>query len=157
MNINMVKILSEEGHESFEIIVGHRLNQKLLIMRKEEETSTLSHTFTWLLDSLVVLWNVWVHANFQVIILEAVKLSQVSKDIWRELCTNDLLVNHVMGVDLIDGTLVFQEFRVISHIAEEFLHLLFDSFLMYMICKHYFLIFNFIFNICSSINTVLIG
>jgi len=46
MNINMVKILSEEGHESFEIIVSHRLNQKLLIMRKEEETSTLSHAFT---------------------------------------------------------------------------------------------------------------
>jgi len=46
MNINMVKIHSEEGHESYEIIVGHRLNQKLLIMRKEEKTSTLSHTFT---------------------------------------------------------------------------------------------------------------
>jgi len=140
MYVDMVEVLSEEAHESFEIIVGHSFDQKLLVVREEEETATLAHAFTRLLDSLVILSNIRIHTEFQVIILEAVKLSQVCKDIRCKLCANDLLVNHVMGVDLVDSLILFQKFRIVSDLAKECLHLLFDSFLLYMTLKHHFLI-----------------
>jgi hypothetical protein len=55
----MLKIVLKHIHEGIKIIHSHRFNQEICVVREEEETSTLSHTFSSFEDTLNVVVIDW--------------------------------------------------------------------------------------------------
>ena len=60
----------------------HCLYQEICIMRKEEKTSTLPHSFTGCKYSFNILLNEGVKAFLKITHLNAIELSYVLKNIW---------------------------------------------------------------------------
>lgn len=90
----MFKIVFEERLERFEVIHGHSFDQKLLIVAEKEEASTLSHAFARFEDALLIPFDVWMEALFDIEVGIAIQISHVSKDIRSILSANNLFVDN---------------------------------------------------------------
>lgn len=77
----MIEVFSEKIVPRCEITFCHGLDQELLVPGEEEETSTLAHTFSRLLDSLDVFVESWVQSCLQLFIVEAIFCSQESENV----------------------------------------------------------------------------
>jgi len=78
--------------ESVEVAVGHRFNDKSLVLREEEETSTLTLRLTSLEDHTAV--DLWVERLQQDFVVVAILLTEESKDVWGVLSDHDIFIDN---------------------------------------------------------------
>lgn len=88
---NMMEVFSEKIEPRCEISCSHGFNQELSVAWKEEETSTLTHTFSRCFDCLDIFFKNWVQCVIELFVIKSVFVSQVSKNIWGVLSTSSSL------------------------------------------------------------------
>ena len=84
--------------EGIEVTVCHCLDDELLVLRKEEEATTLSLRFTSLKDHSSI--RIRVKGLFQNLVVVAILLAQEGEDIWRVFSDLDVLIDDKLVLEL---------------------------------------------------------
>jgi hypothetical protein len=121
----VLKVVFENIHEGVEIIHSHCFNQEISIVGEEEETSTLSHAFSCLKDTLNILIIDWTQTFFDVIQGKAISASELSKNIRSKFLAMDFTIHKSIVNSIFMHNVVISKFPLdLSFNANCFRHIL---------------------------------